>query len=64
MLRYLLILFEGGVYSDTDTRLLKPISDWGKGWSDYEGTTSNGLPGVIVGIEADVYVFSNMFPLP
>jgi len=42
------------VYSDTDTRLLKPISDWGQDPMDYKGTTSNGPPGVIVGVEADV----------
>jgi len=54
MLRYLLILFEGGVYTDTDTRLLKPIGNWGRGWMDYEDTTGVGPPGVIVGIEADV----------
>ncbi|OCF58527.1 hypothetical protein L486_04560 [Kwoniella mangroviensis CBS 10435] len=29
-LRYLLILFEGGIYSDTDTLLLKPPSAWGQ----------------------------------
>ncbi|WWC92083.1 uncharacterized protein L201_007037 [Kwoniella dendrophila CBS 6074] len=29
-LRYLLILLEGGIYSDTDTTLLKSPSEWGK----------------------------------
>ena len=29
MLRYLLLLFHGGIYSDTDTTLLKPPSLWG-----------------------------------
>jgi alpha 1,6-mannosyltransferase len=29
MLRYTLLYLIGGVYSDTDTSLLKPISDWG-----------------------------------
>lgn len=41
MLRYLLLLLEGGIYTDTDTRRLKPISNWsnkarlwqdGRGW--------------------------------
>ncbi|KAL7422723.1 hypothetical protein Q5752_002015 [Cryptotrichosporon argae] len=30
-LRYLLLLVEGGIYSDTDTTLLKPPSRWGSG---------------------------------
>ncbi|KZP00811.1 glycosyltransferase family 32 protein [Calocera viscosa TUFC12733] len=30
MLRYLVLLLEGGVYSDTDTICLKPISRWGR----------------------------------
>lgn len=30
-LRYLLLLVEGGIYSDTDTRLLKSPSHWGEG---------------------------------
>ncbi|KZT61372.1 glycosyltransferase family 32 protein, partial [Calocera cornea HHB12733] len=30
MLRYLVLLLEGGVYSDTDTVCLKPISRWGR----------------------------------
>ncbi|EIW69886.1 hypothetical protein TREMEDRAFT_61657 [Tremella mesenterica DSM 1558] len=37
MIRYLLLLIHGGIYSDTDTALLKPPSDWGKGarlWRD------------------------------
>ncbi|ODN86100.1 hypothetical protein L198_07393 [Cryptococcus wingfieldii CBS 7118] len=29
MLRYLLLLLRGGIYSDTDTTLLKPPSKWG-----------------------------------
>ncbi|EJU01022.1 hypothetical protein DACRYDRAFT_28990, partial [Dacryopinax primogenitus] len=68
MLRYLALLLEGGVYSDTDTICLKPISRWGRGahlWpveggaEMYEGDeeeSAAGLPprGVIVGVEADV----------
>ncbi|WWD20536.1 hypothetical protein CI109_105012 [Kwoniella shandongensis] len=30
-LRYLLLLLEGGIYTDTDTDLLKPPSQWGQG---------------------------------
>ncbi|KAK8850357.1 hypothetical protein IAR55_004275 [Kwoniella newhampshirensis] len=30
-LRYLLLLLEGGIYTDTDTTLLKPPSKWGQG---------------------------------
>jgi hypothetical protein len=39
-LRYLLLLVEGGIYSDTDTRLRKPPSRWGQGatlWSEGKG---------------------------
>lgn len=31
VLRYLLLLVHGGVYSDTDTECLKPMADWGRG---------------------------------
>jgi alpha 1,6-mannosyltransferase len=31
MLRYLILLLNGGIYSDTDTTLLKPPSSWGRG---------------------------------
>ncbi|KZT51458.1 glycosyltransferase family 32 protein, partial [Calocera cornea HHB12733] len=44
MLRYLVLLLEGGVYSDTDTVCLKPISRWGR----------FAEVGVIIGVEADV----------
>ena len=39
-LRYLMLLVEGGIYSDTDTRLLQPPSKWGQGatlWADGKG---------------------------
>ncbi|KIR35769.1 alpha 1,6-mannosyltransferase [Cryptococcus deuterogattii CA1014] len=39
-LRYLLLLLRGGIYSDTDTVLLKSPSHWGQGarlWNDGEG---------------------------
>jgi len=48
MLRYLLVLFEGGTYTDTDTHLLKPIDHWGA------SAPGNGRPSIIVGVEADV----------
>lgn len=31
VLRYLLLLVHGGVYSDTDTECLKPMADWARG---------------------------------
>lgn len=31
VLRYLLLLVHGGIYSDTDTECLKPMADWGRG---------------------------------
>jgi hypothetical protein len=44
MFRYLVLLAYGGVYSDTDTNCLKPISEWAVG----QDAT------MIVGIEADI----------
>lgn len=68
MLRYLLMYLEGGVYTDVDTRLIKPISTWGKStarlwnngrdWLDEEQQSehADSLPraNIILGIEADV----------
>jgi alpha 1,6-mannosyltransferase len=45
-LRYLLLAIEGGVYSDIDTELLKPIHDWVP--DEYKTRTR-----LIVGVEAD-----------
>ncbi|KAG9118281.1 membrane-bound alpha-1,6- mannosyltransferase Initiation-specific, partial [Ceratobasidium sp. 392] len=52
LLRYLLVMVEGGIYSDIDTRRLKDISRWGQG-ADTIGEETVGLPSVVVGIEAD-----------
>ena len=55
MLRYLLLLFHGGVYSDTDTILLKPPHQWGQSptlWNPSswlpESTLAQLQPGVSV----------------
>ncbi|KAG9104613.1 membrane-bound alpha-1,6- mannosyltransferase Initiation-specific [Ceratobasidium sp. 370] len=53
LLRYLLVMVEGGIYTDIDTKRLKDISQWGQG-ADIRGAESTGLPSVVVGIEADV----------
>lgn len=45
-LRYLLLAIEGGVYSDMDTKLLKPIHDWVP--EQYKQATR-----LIIGLEAD-----------
>lgn len=40
MFRYLVLLLRGGIYSDTDTTLLRPPSMWGGNaqlWNDGEG---------------------------
>ena len=40
MLRYLLHFLEGGIYTDTDTKMLKTPSHWGNGarlWRDGAG---------------------------
>lgn len=51
-LRYIFVLFEGGIYSDTDTAILKDFSHWGSGAEEHD--PSVGPPSLIVGIEADV----------
>ncbi|KAG9098154.1 membrane-bound alpha-1,6- mannosyltransferase Initiation-specific [Ceratobasidium sp. UAMH 11750] len=53
LLRYLLVLADGGIYSDLDTVRLKPISKWGGG-ADFNGPEIINPPSVFVGIEADV----------
>ncbi|KZF24346.1 glycosyltransferase family 32 protein [Xylona heveae TC161] len=45
-LRYLLLLGDGGVYSDIDTKNLKPVRDWIPSW--YAEDTN-----IVVGIEVD-----------
>ena len=46
MIRYLVLLRDGGLYTDLDTKSLKPIDDWVP--SEYQGNTS-----VVVGVEYD-----------
>lgn len=52
MLRYLLLLVEGGIYTDTDTRLRKPPSRWGRGatlWAGGKGLTKDEQNRIAVG---------------
>jgi alpha 1,6-mannosyltransferase len=35
MLRYFLLLLHGGIYTDLDTKLLKPIPTWGEDYDLY-----------------------------
>ncbi|KAL1409799.1 hypothetical protein Q8F55_003796 [Vanrija albida] len=45
MFRYLVLLLRGGIYSDTDTSLLKPPSMWGRDaklWKDGAGWMTDG----------------------
>lgn len=52
MLRYLLLLVEGGIYSDVDTMLLRPPSLWGQGarlWKDGDGWLDNASRVKIMG---------------
>jgi alpha 1,6-mannosyltransferase len=54
---HLLCSMEGGVYSDTDTICLKPISQWGQNPTLLHGQPKSLLkapPSVIIGVEADV----------
>ena len=64
MLRYLVCLAEGGVYSDTDTRALMPLSHWADSsevW--YEETTGRHPIKVIVSIEGDFHVWRDKVSL-
>ena len=47
MLRYLVLLKEGGVYCDSDTRAIKPISNWIP--SEYKHATN-----LVIGVEYDI----------
>lgn len=52
MLRYLLLLVDGGIYTDTDTRLRKPPSFWGRGaklWANGKGLTKDEQNRIAVG---------------
>lgn len=52
MLRYLILLVEGGIYTDTDTRLRKPPSSWGRGatlWAGGKGLTKDEQNRIAVG---------------
>ncbi|CAE7138531.1 unnamed protein product [Rhizoctonia solani] len=53
LLRYLLVMAEGGIYSDMDTLRLKDLDWWGRG-ANRQGPESKGSPSVFVGVEADV----------
>ena len=46
MIRYLVLLRDGGLYTDIDTKSLKPIDDWVP--AEYKGNTS-----IVVGVEYD-----------
>ncbi|KAF8591965.1 glycosyltransferase family 32 protein [Ramaria rubella] len=54
-LRYLVLLVEGGIYSDIDTTCLKAASRWGSDPDVREGVRGDVLaPSGIIGVEADV----------
>jgi hypothetical protein len=53
-LRYLMLLVEGGIYSDTDTRLLQPPSKWGQGatlWAARKGLSKQEKARIAAGEE-------------
>ncbi|TYJ57723.1 hypothetical protein B9479_001577 [Cryptococcus floricola] len=68
-LRYLLPLIEGGVYSDVDTRPIRPVEQWGTtnpeilDLSESDGPNWRSQlsthPSVIVAIDVDVHAFVN-----
>ncbi|EGW34530.1 uncharacterized protein SPAPADRAFT_59962 [Spathaspora passalidarum NRRL Y-27907] len=49
--RYLILYAYGGIYTDLDTKLLKPIEDWFSSQESYLNKTLN--LGLVVGIESD-----------
>ena len=54
MLRYLMLLVEGGIYSNTDTQLLQPPSKWGQGatlWADGKGLSKQEKARIAAGEE-------------
>jgi hypothetical protein len=54
LLRYLMLLVKGGVYSDTDTRLLQPPSKWGQGatlWANGKGLSEQDKARIAAGEE-------------
>ncbi|GFZ45636.1 hypothetical protein JCM24511_03364 [Saitozyma sp. JCM 24511] len=65
MLRYLLLLTRGGLYSDIDTRPIRPIEQWGLRRVEVLDLTSTDgpdwrsnlttHPGLIIGTETDVH---------
>lgn len=58
MLRYLVLLAEGGVYSDADTRALKPLTRWADSAKDWNVEKAPPQPvRVIVSVEGDFHVW-------
>lgn len=69
MLRYLVLLAEGGVYSDADTRALMPLAHWaddaelwvpasGPASFNSEGRTAEREPvRVIISVEGDFHIW-------
>ncbi|WWD21213.1 hypothetical protein CI109_105697 [Kwoniella shandongensis] len=68
-LRYLLPLVKGGVYSDVDTRPLRPIEQWGLIDVEYLNVSATDgpfwrsklstHPSVVVAIDVDVHAYEN-----
>jgi alpha 1,6-mannosyltransferase len=54
MYRYLILLVEGGIYSDMDTTVLKPPKIWGNNADHFGDGPFDGDVSVCIGIEADV----------
>ena len=51
-LRYLMLLVEGGIYSDTNTQLLQPPSKWGQGatlWANGKGLSKQDKARIAAG---------------
>ncbi|KAJ9115018.1 hypothetical protein QFC22_005346 [Naganishia vaughanmartiniae] len=66
--RYLVVLVQGGLYSDVDTKPLKPVREWGSfGLHLYDTSSTDGpawwtkiaaQPSIVVGLEVDVHEFA------
>ncbi|KAF9505826.1 glycosyltransferase family 32 protein [Hydnum rufescens UP504] len=60
MIRYLLLLTNGGVYSDVDTRPIMHMSQWATGVENWTPALGPRYPvRMIVGIEGDLHIWRN-----
>ena len=60
-LRYLVLLAEGGVYSDADTRALMPLSHWADNTGEWKIGTATPEPiRIIISVEGDFRIWRDI----